>query len=82
MREFEERLEVAIASLPPIYREALLLVGVEQLRPVDAAKVCGISPESLRKRLSRARGLISRFLGDQDPSMEVIGKEVIDETRP
>ena len=60
--EFEQRLEEAIASLPPAYREALLLVGVEQLRPVDAAKVCGISPESLRQRLSRARKLMSGIL--------------------
>ena len=76
LSEFEERLEAAIASLPPIYREALLLVAVEQLRPVDAAKVCGITPESLRQRLSRARVLISQFLTDQDRSEKVVCKEV------
>jgi len=81
MNEFEERLEAAIASLPPMYREVLLLVGVEQLRPVDAARVCGISPESLRQRLSRARGLISRFLASDDPSMEAVSKEVSHDTR-
>jgi RNA polymerase sigma-70 factor (ECF subfamily) len=74
--ELEERLEAAIASLPPMYREVLLLVGVEQLRPVDAARVCGISPESLRQRLSRARGLISRFLANHGPSIEAIRNEV------
>ena len=58
--EFEERLEAAIADLPPIYREVILLVGVEQLRSADAAEVCGISPESLRQRLKRARDLLSR----------------------
>jgi RNA polymerase sigma-70 factor (ECF subfamily) len=66
LTELEERLEAAIASLPPVYREVILLVGVEQLRPADAAKVCGVSPESLRQRLSRARGLIARFLTDKD----------------
>ena len=66
--EFEERLEAAVASLPPLYREVLLLVGVEQLRPMDAARVCGISPESLRQRLSRARRLVSRFLADEEVS--------------
>jgi RNA polymerase sigma-70 factor (ECF subfamily) len=76
LSEFEERLEAAIASLPPMYREVLLLTGVEQLRPVDAAKVCGISPECLRQRLSRARGLIAQFLADQDPSIEAVGKKV------
>ena len=80
LNEFEERLEAAIASLPPMYREVLLLVGVEELRPVDAARVCGISPESLRQRLSRARGLLSRFLANHDPSIEAIRKEVSHET--
>ncbi len=64
MNEFEEHVEAAIASLPPIYREALLLVGVEQLLPADAAKVCGISPESFRQRLSRARAMMSRSLAN------------------
>lgn len=49
---------------PPAYREVLLLVGVEQLRPVDAAKVCSISPESLRQRLSRARKMTSEILAE------------------
>src|SRR5436853_7813009 len=80
LNELEERLEAAIASLPPMYREVLLLVGVEQLRPVDAARVCGISPESLRQRLSRARGLISRVLANHDPSIEAICKEVRNDT--
>lgn len=73
LSEFEERLEAAIADLPPIYREVILLVGVEQLRPVDAAEVCGISPESLRQRLKRARDLLSRSLAQQDsrPGEEV-----------
>lgn len=73
--EFEERLEAAIANLPPIYREVILLVGVEQLRPVDAAEVCGISPESLRQRLKRARDLLTRSLAKQD-SAETPDEEV------
>ena len=76
LNEFEERLEAAIAYLPPIYREAILLVGVEQLRPVDVAKVCGVSADSLRQRLKRARELISRFITDQDSSTETGRKEL------
>jgi len=76
LNEFEERLEAAIAYLPPIYREAILLVGVEQLRPVDAAKVCGVSAESLRQRLKRARELISRFVTDQDSFAKTGRKEL------
>ncbi len=79
--QFEARMEAAIASLPPMYREVLLLVGVEQLRPLDAAKVCGISPEALRQRLSRARGLIARFLVDPDPSKDAVRKEVSHDSR-
>ena len=67
LTEFEERLEAAIAELPPIYREVILLVGVQQMRPVEAAEVCGISPESLRQRLKRARDALSRYLAAQGP---------------
>ena len=81
LNELEERLEAAIASLPPIYREVLLLVAVEQLRPVEAARVCGISPESLRQRLSRARGQISRFLTNHDASIKAVRQEVEHDTR-
>jgi RNA polymerase sigma-70 factor (ECF subfamily) len=60
--EFERRIEAALASLPATYREVLLLVAVEGLRPSDAAAVCGISPEALRQRLSRARALLAQRL--------------------
>lgn len=60
--ETERRIEAALASLPADAREVLLLVGVEGFRPVDAAAVCGISPEALRQRLSRARALLMRRL--------------------
>ena len=63
--EFEERLEAALAEVPPMYREALLLVGVEGLRPADAAAVCGITPEALRQRLSRGRALLARRLAGE-----------------
>jgi len=60
--EFERRLESAIASLPASSREVLLLVAVEGLRPAEAAAVCGITPEALRQRLSRARAQLARRL--------------------
>lgn len=63
-QEFEEQLEAALASLPVVYREALLLVGVEGLRPAEAAVVCGISPEALRQRLKRARALLQTRLDE------------------
>jgi RNA polymerase sigma-70 factor (ECF subfamily) len=59
-RELERRLEAALATMPLIYREVLLLVAVEGLRPSEAAAVCGISPEALRQRLSRGRALLEQ----------------------
>ena len=60
--QMERRIAAALASLPAIYREALLLVAVEELRPSEAAAICGITAEAMRQRLSRARGLLERRL--------------------
>lgn len=58
------RLEAAVADLPPLYREALLLVVVEGLEPAAAAAVLNIRPEALRQRLARARATLHTTLGD------------------
>ena len=60
--ELERRIEQALASMPVPSREVLLLVGVAGLDPADAAIVCGITPEALRQRLSRARAALARVL--------------------
>lgn len=60
--EAERRIEAALGELPVLYRETLLLVGVEGMRPAEAAEVCGITPEAMRQRLSRARALMARHL--------------------
>jgi RNA polymerase sigma-70 factor (ECF subfamily) len=61
-RESIGQLETALAALPPDYREVVLLVAVEGLEPSRAAAVIGIRPEALRKRLSRARAMLSQAL--------------------
>jgi RNA polymerase sigma-70 factor, ECF subfamily len=66
--ELGRRLEAAIADLPVAFREVLLLVAVEGLRPAEAADVCGISPEALRQRLKRARALLQDRLGESRTS--------------
>ena len=63
--ETGRRIERALGALPVVYREALLLVVVEDLRPVEAATICGISPDAMRQRLSRARVLLAKHLGDE-----------------
>ena len=58
------RVERAMASLSPPYREILLLCAVEGMSPKEAAEVLGISGELARQRLARARAMIEDALGD------------------
>jgi RNA polymerase sigma-70 factor (ECF subfamily) len=74
--ETGRRIEAALAELPAIYREALLLVAIEGMRPADAAKVCGITPEAMRQRISRARSAMARRLGDVNDALPAALKEV------
>ena len=64
--ETGRRIEAALASLPAAHREALLLVAVEGMKPAEAAAVCGITPEAMRQRLSRARAAIASHLDECD----------------
>lgn len=57
-----ERLERALADLPPAHREPLLLVCVEGFEQERAAEILGVSPVALRKRLSRARAELADAL--------------------
>ena len=67
--ETGRRLDEAIAALPAAHREALLLVAVEGMKPAEAAVVCGITPEAMRQRLSRARAAIAERLNDSDEAV-------------
>jgi RNA polymerase sigma-70 factor (ECF subfamily) len=60
--ELHRRIERGLASLPATSREVLLLVAIGDLDHADAAAVCGITPEALRQRLSRARAQLARSL--------------------
>ena len=75
--EMESRIAAALAALPTIYREALLLVGIEGLSPSEAAAVCGISSQAMRQRLSRARALVDRHLTATDTPGLAALREVI-----
>ena len=74
-RETGERLDQALASLPATYREALLLIGVEGMKPAEAAVVCGISPEAMRQRVSRARAMVARQLDQRDEAFLLVLSE-------
>ena len=71
--ELERRVELALSRLSPRYREVVLLVAHEGLTPSEAAVVCGITPEAVRQRLSRARAVLAARL-DDTPAIAVLKK--------
>jgi len=75
--ETSRRIEAALASLPAMYREVLLLVGVEGLTPTEAAVICGVTPESLRQRLHRARALLSERMQGPTEATAVRTREAL-----
>lgn len=48
-------LQQLIWTLPPLLREALILVGAQELTHEEAAGVCGVPVGTMKARLSRAR---------------------------
>jgi RNA polymerase sigma factor (sigma-70 family) len=75
--ELQTRVEIALATLPGTYREALLLVALEGLTPAEAASVCGVTPEAMRQRLSRSRALLAKRLDAATASSVTVLREVL-----
>jgi RNA polymerase sigma-70 factor (ECF subfamily) len=75
--ELQRRVEVALATLPGTYREALLLVALEGLTPSEAAAVCGVTPETMRQRLSRGRAMLAKRLDASEPPALAVLREVL-----
>ena len=63
--ELQRRVEVALATLPAVYREAILLVAQEGVTPSEAAVICRINPAAMRQRLRRARALLAARLEEK-----------------
>ena len=53
--ELREALELAIGELEPVFREALLLREVEGLSYEEIARVAGVSIDTVKTRIHRAR---------------------------
>ena len=68
--ELERRIDRALARMSSRSREVLLLVAVAGLDHADAAAVCGVRPDALRQRLSRARAELADLL-DKDAAAPV-----------
>jgi RNA polymerase sigma factor (sigma-70 family) len=73
--QLEARIEAALAKLPPMYREVVLLVVVEGLEPAEAAEICGVTAVAMRQRLKRARDLLAQWI-DVDRTRPAVLREV------
>ncbi|MBV8096797.1 MAG: sigma-70 family RNA polymerase sigma factor [Acetobacteraceae bacterium] len=49
-------------TLPPLLREALVLVGAQGLAHEEAAEICNVPVGTMRARVSRARAAIARAM--------------------
>lgn len=61
----EARIEALLASLPPIYSEALLLQYREDMGPAEIARVMGVPEGTVKARLFRGRELIRAKLASR-----------------
>jgi RNA polymerase sigma factor (sigma-70 family) len=52
----------AIAALPPLYREVLIVRDVDELTAPEVAALLGISLETVKSRLHRARSMVRSCL--------------------
>lgn len=57
------QLDLALSSLPPKYKEPLLLTALEGLSHQDAAKLLHLTPKAIEMRIYRARKLLGERLG-------------------
>ena len=57
-------------TLPPLLREALVLVGAQELTHEEAAAVCSVPVGTMRARVSRARGKLAEAFKDGRPPWE------------
>ena len=53
-------LEAMIWALPPLLREALILVGAQELTYEEAALVCDVPVGTIKARVSRGRAALAR----------------------
>jgi RNA polymerase sigma-70 factor, ECF subfamily len=54
--------------LPPLLREALVLVGAQELTHEEAARICGVPVGTMKARVSRARRQLARIMSEpEDP---------------
>ncbi|MEO5701978.1 MAG: RNA polymerase sigma factor [Casimicrobiaceae bacterium] len=62
--ELRERLQAALAALPPLQRDAFLLHQEAGLELADIAALAGVGIETVKSRLRYASGRLRTLLGD------------------
>ncbi|HXG23631.1 MAG TPA: sigma-70 family RNA polymerase sigma factor, partial [Chthonomonadales bacterium] len=62
-KELRQRILAAVESLPPDYREVVILREIEGLSYNEIAEVTRLSLDNVKTRLSRARAMLRRKLG-------------------
>ena len=61
-RETRERVRAAIQQLPESYRTVLMLRDIEELDTAETAQLLGLTPNTVKIRLHRARQALARVL--------------------
>lgn len=61
-KELKERIMAAIDTLPPDYKEVVVLREFQNLSYNEIVEATGLSLENVKTRLSRARGMLRRKL--------------------
>lgn len=64
-KELRELLQTALASLPEIYREVLVLRDVQEFNIADTAATLGVNEGVVKTRLLRARLMMQKILAPQ-----------------
>ena len=60
-------LQQLLFKLPPLLREALILVGAQELSHEEAARICNVPVGTMKARLSRGRTALANLMAQTDP---------------
>jgi RNA polymerase sigma-70 factor (ECF subfamily) len=74
-RECSDRVDAAIKSLPPLFREVIVLRELEEMTYQDVASVVGVPIGTVMSRLSRARALLRKALAMETAASANPGKK-------
>jgi RNA polymerase sigma-70 factor, ECF subfamily len=74
--EFKELIE-ALAKLPYVQREALLLVAASGFSYDEAAAICEVAVGTIKSRVSRARQLLAELLAIDSPAAFALDRATV-----